>query len=70
MKFSCTISRGTDGRWTVRHVGRDVGTIEVAAGSRDEAVEKMENELRYRLEMCPCTGEAYRNVQIELAETT
>ena len=68
MKFACTISRKSDGRWAIRHVGKDIGTVEVTAGSREEAVEKMVNELRYRLEMCPCTGEAYRNVEIELAE--
>jgi acylphosphatase len=45
-----------------------LGTVEVTAVSRDEAVEKMENELRYRLEMCPCTGQAFRNLEIELVE--
>ena len=69
MKFPCTIARRSDGRWSIRHAGPDAGTVEVTANSREEAVEKMQNELRFRLEICPCTGEAYRNVQIELTET-
>lgn len=67
MKFHCTISRREDGGWSLRHAS-ELGTVEVTAVSRDEAVEKMENELRYRLEMCPCTGQAFRNLEIELVE--
>lgn len=69
MKFPCTISRRGNGQWSIRHVGPDAGTVEVTAESREEAVTKMQDELRYRLELCPCTGERYRNVQIELVDT-
>jgi hypothetical protein len=41
--------------------------VEVRAGSREEAFEKMRRELRYRLEICPCTGELYQDVEIEIA---
>ena len=68
MKFACTISRRSDGRWSARHAGDDMGTIEVTADSRDAAIEKMENELRYRVEMCPCTGRAFRNLEIEIVD--
>jgi hypothetical protein len=27
----------------------------------------MRGELRYRLEICPCTGELYQDVQIEIS---
>jgi hypothetical protein len=70
MKFPCTISRLAGGEWSVRHEGRDVGAVEVTAGSREEALEKMRGELRYRLEICPCTGELYRDVQIEITGRT
>jgi len=66
MKFRCTFSQLGSGEWSVRHVGPDVGTIEVTAGSQEEALEKMRGELRYRLEICPCTGELYQDVQIEI----
>ena len=45
-----------------------MGTVEVTAVTRAEAIEKMENELRYRVEMCPCTGRAFRNLEIEIVE--
>lgn len=61
--------RRSDGQWSIRYAGSDTGTVEVTASSREEAVKKMENELRYRLEICPCTGESYKNVQIEVVET-
>ena len=67
MKFACTVSQLDSGEWSVRHVGSDIGTVEVTARSQQEALEKMRGELRYRLEICPCTGELYRDVQIEIS---
>ena len=67
MKFPCTFSQLGRVEWSVRHVGSDVGTVEVTARSQQEALEKMRGELRYRLEICPCTGELYRDVQIEIS---
>jgi hypothetical protein len=69
MKFPCRISRRSNGEWSIQHEGTDTGRVEVIAASREEALKKMENELRYRLEICPCTGESYRNVEIEVVET-
>jgi len=68
MTFRCNLSRMNNGQWTVRHSGPDTGTVEVMAVSRDKALEKMRSELRYRLELCPCTGEQYRDLEIELVE--
>jgi hypothetical protein len=36
--------------------------------SRDQALDKMRNELRYRLELCPCSGEQFKDLEIELIE--
>ena len=69
MKFQCTITRRNDGRWSARHTSSDMGDIEVTADSREAAIEKMENELRYRVEMCPCTGRAFRNLEIEIVDS-
>lgn len=68
MKFQCTITRRSDGCWSGRHTSSDMGTFEVTAESREAAIQKMENELRYRVEMCPCTGRAFRNLEIEIVE--
>lgn len=69
MRFSCTVSRRPNGQWAVRHEGSSVGAVEVAADTRDHALEKMRREIQYRLELCPCTGESYQNIEVELIES-
>lgn len=66
MKFVCRVSHQM-GLWTVEHASQDVGPIRVTCPSRDEALRKMEGEIRYWLEMCPCSGQAFRNLTVELA---
>ena len=68
MRLKCTLTRLADGRWLARHESREVGPVEVRAVTRDEAIEKIKGEIRYRLELCPCTGETYRHIQIEAVE--
>jgi hypothetical protein len=68
LKFACTSSRLANGDWSIRHASSGLGTVQVAARTRDEALEKMRGELRYRLEICPCTGELYQDVDIELSD--
>ena len=70
MKFACQVTQLNNGDWSVRHSGSDVGTAEVTAGLREEALLKMRNEIRYRLEICPCTGEMYQQASIEIVETS
>jgi hypothetical protein len=67
MKFVCRISE-KDGTWTAEHASQDVGPIRVSAPTRTEALRKIEEEIRYWLEMCPCSGEAYRDLKLELVE--
>ena len=66
MKFACQLSE-SGGAWTAVHTGTDIGPIRVVAPARDEALRKLEGEIRYRLEICPCTGESYRDIEIEVA---
>jgi len=68
MKFLCRISE-KDGAWTVRYAGPDIGPICVTGSTRDDALRKIEEEIRYWLEMCPCSGETYRNLAIEVVES-
>ncbi len=70
MRFACSLSQGNDGKWTIVHEGGDVGRVQATASSRDEAVEKMKNEIRYRLELCPCSGESYQHIAVEIVEGT
>lgn len=68
MRFPCTLTRQA-GAWLARHESRDAGAIEVRASSRDEVLEKLKGEIRYRLELCPCTGETYQHIDVEIVET-
>jgi hypothetical protein len=67
MKFFCRISE-KEGGWIAEHASADIGPIRVTAPTRDEALRKIEGEIRYWLEMCPCTGETYRNIAIEAVD--
>ena len=68
MKYVCRISE-KDGVWTAEHASPDIGPVRATGSTREEALQKIEGEIRYCLEMCPCTGEAYRNLTIEAVET-
>ena len=66
MTFSATLTSESGGRWRAVHESRDVGRVEARAESRDAAIEKLKGEIRYRLELCPCTGERYRHIEVEI----
>ncbi|MBI1900527.1 MAG: hypothetical protein HYS13_05365 [Planctomycetia bacterium] len=66
MKFTGRISRLADGRFLAVHESREVGRVEATAATRDEAAEKLRQEIRYRLELCPCSGETYQHIEIEV----
>jgi len=68
MKFICQLSEN-QGTWTGEYAGPDIGPVRVTAPTRPEAVQKLEGEIRYWLEMCPCTGETYRDIEVEVVES-
>jgi hypothetical protein len=68
MKFACVITRLPDGRWSARHESRDVGEVAVQAASREEAIAKLTGEIRYRLELCPCTGETWQHLDVQIVD--
>jgi hypothetical protein len=70
MKAPCTLSRRRDGTWLVRHSSSALGTVEVSASCRDEALTKMRNELQYRSEWCPCSGASGDIVELRVSEDT
>ena len=69
MKFRCRLSQQSGGQWSARYEGKDLGAVAVEAPGRDEAIDKLRDELRYRLELCPCSGESYQHLEIEIVET-
>jgi hypothetical protein len=68
MPLTCTIKHLPAG-WLAIHDSPDVGHLEVRALTRKEVLEKIEGEIRYRLELCPCTGETYRHIEIEAVDS-
>jgi hypothetical protein len=68
MKAPCTLSRMQNGTWLVRHSSSALGTVEVFASSREEALTKMRNELQYRIELCPCSGAWGDTVVLQVQE--
>lgn len=68
MKALCTVSRMRNGTWLVRHSSSALGTVEVSASSREEALTKMRNELQYRIEWCPCSGVSGDTVELQVSE--
>jgi hypothetical protein len=67
MKAPCTVLRTRDGTWLVRHSSSALGTVEVSAPSRAEALTKMQNELQYRIELCPCSGVSGDTVELQVS---
>lgn len=53
MKYAVTVKKLIDGQWQARCLASVVGEVVSLGGSREEALERIRNELRYRLEFCP-----------------
>ena len=53
---------------TDRYFGGTIGAVKVAAATREEVIEKLKGEIRYRLELCPCTGETWQHIHVEIVE--
>lgn len=67
MMASCTLTM-RNGVWSVSHSSSTLGTVQVAADSRDEALSKMRNELQYRIELCPCSGASGDTVVLDVQD--
>ena len=70
MKATCTISRTPDGDWIARHESAEFGVVEVSGSSSEEALKKIERELQYRIEGCPCSGVSGDTVEVELSSSS
>lgn len=53
MKFPATLKPLIDGRWQARSVTPLLGEVSVLGASREDASQRLIDELRYRLEYCP-----------------
>jgi hypothetical protein len=65
MKFVCQLYE-KNGTWTAEHTSPNVGPVSVTASTREEALRKLQAEIRYWLEICPCAGQTYQRIDIEV----
>src|SRR5205823_14762533 len=68
MKFPCSLFQQSNGAWLARHSGSSLGQVEVTARTREEVLQRMRNELRYRSEYCPCSGVDEDFVELQVLE--
>ena len=69
MKFPATVKKLIDGKWQVRSIGTIAGEVTVLGDSKEDAIEKAKNEIRYRIEWCPCTGVEDDYVQLDVTRS-
>ena len=68
MKAACSLKELANGKWIVRHSSSYLGNVEVTGPSRDAALAKMRDELQYRWELCPCSGESLGTVELHVSD--
>ena len=68
MDYPCTIKRLTNGDWLATALGSEVGNVQATARTREQALEKLRNEIRYRIEFCPCSSVADDYVHLVVKE--
>jgi len=69
MRFPVTLKRLIDGKHQVRCIGTAAGDVCVVAGTREEALERARDEIRYRIELCPCSTVAEDYVELDVQES-
>jgi hypothetical protein len=70
MEAVCTLTPLPNNVWRIRHSSSALGEVEITGFSREEALNRMEKELQYRMELCPCTGESVGSVKLRVTEAT
>lgn len=68
VRFPCTVKQLMDGAWQARCMASSVGTVVVEAPNREEVLDRMRDEIRFRVEFCPCSAVADDYVQLEVTE--
>ena len=68
MRFPVRVKKLIDGKVQARCSGTVAGEVSVLGDSREEALERMRSEIRYRIELCPCSTVADDYVELEVEE--
>jgi hypothetical protein len=65
MRFPVTLKKLIDGKIQARCIGTVAGEVSVVGDTREEALERARNEIRYRIELCPCSTVAEDYVELD-----
>jgi hypothetical protein len=68
VKFPVTVKQLIGGEWLAKSSGTIVGEVERTGTTRDEALKKLNAEIRYRIEWCPCSGVVEEFVELEIKD--
>ncbi len=68
VKFSATLKRLIDGKYQVRSIGTIAGEVTVVADTREAAIARAKDEIRYRIEWCPCSAVTDEFVELDLRD--
>ncbi len=68
MRFPVTIKKLIDGKVQARCIGTVAGEVSVVGDSREEVLERARDEIRYRIELCPCSTVAEDYVELDVRE--
>lgn len=64
----CTIYRLPAGDWLIQHSSAELGSLALRGASREEVLSRMQAELQYRAELCPCSGASLGRVELAVPE--
>jgi len=68
VKFPATLKKLIDGRYQIRSIGTVAGEVTVVADTRESAIARATDEIRYRIEWCPCSAVSDLFVELDLRE--
>ena len=69
MRFPVTLKKLIDGKVQARSIGTVAGEVTVVGSTREEALERARNEIRYRIELCPCSMVAEDFVELDVQDS-
>jgi len=68
VRFPATVKKLIDGMYQVRSLGTIAGEVIVLGSTREEAIARATEEIRYRIEWCPCSAVSDEFVELDLKE--
>jgi hypothetical protein len=68
VQFPCTVKRLMDGTWRAVSIGPVIGIVEAEGSNRPAVLDLMRDEIRFRVEFCPCSAVADDYVELVVTD--